>query len=78
MLMLLTTPGIRKRTATYRRMADFSLILTDGNHWDCQVNPQNTTRHNGVIPIKIKGHTIKGYMAYFISNQDSTKGKIPI
>ena len=34
-------------------------------------------RHNGVIPIKIKGHTIKGHMAYFISNQDSTKGKDP-
>ena len=34
-------------------------------------------RHDGVIPIKIKGHTIKGHMAYFISNQDSTKGKDP-
>ena len=29
-------------------------------------------RHNGVIPIKIKGH-----MAYFISYQDSTKGNSP-
>ena len=34
-------------------------------------------RHNGIIPIKIKGHTIKGHMAYFISDQDSTKGKDP-
>ena len=34
-------------------------------------------RHNGIIPIKIKGHTIKGHMEYFISNQDSTKGKDP-
>ena len=33
--------------------------------------------HNGVIPIKIKGHTITGHIAYFISNQDSTKGKDP-
>ena len=32
-------------------------------------------RHNGVIPIKIKGNTIKGHVAYFISDQDSTKGK---
>ena len=32
-------------------------------------------RHNGIIPIKIKGHTIKGHMAYFISNQESRKGK---
>ena len=34
-------------------------------------------RHNGIIPIKIKGHTITGHTAYFISNQDSTKGKDP-
>ena len=30
-------------------------------------------RHNGVIPIKIKGHVIKGHMAYFTSDQDSKK-----
>ena len=34
-------------------------------------------RHNGIIPIKIKGHTIKGHMVDFISHQDSTKGKDP-
>ena len=34
-------------------------------------------RHNDSIPIKIKGHTITGHMAYFISNEDSTKGKDP-
>ena len=27
--------------------------------------------------MKIKGHTIKGHMAYFISDQDSKKGKNP-
>ena len=32
-------------------------------------------RHNGVILIKIKGHTITGQMACFISDQESTKGK---
>ena len=32
---------------------------------------------NGVIPIKIKGHTVKGLTAYFISNQDSSTGKDP-
>ena len=32
-------------------------------------------RHNGIIPIKFRGHTIKEHMAYFISDQDSTKGK---
>ena len=34
-------------------------------------------RHNGVISIKIKGHMITRHTAYFISNQDSTKGKDP-
>ena len=35
-------------------------------------------RHNGIIPIKIKGHSITGHTAYLISDQDSTKGKDPI
>ena len=34
-------------------------------------------KHKGVIAIKIKGCTIKGHMAYFISNQDSKTGKDP-
>ena len=32
-------------------------------------------RHNSVIPIKIKGHSITGQTACFISDQESTKGK---
>ena len=31
-------------------------------------------RHNIIIPIKIIGHSITGHMAYFISDQYSTKG----
>ena len=34
-------------------------------------------RHNGIIPVKMKGHTIQGHMAYFVSNQDSKKGRGP-
>ena len=34
-------------------------------------------RHNGIIPIKVKGYSITAHTAYFISNQDSTKGKDP-
>ena len=34
-------------------------------------------RHNSIIPIKIKGHSITGQTAYFISDQESTKGKDP-
>ena len=32
-------------------------------------------RHNGIIHIKIKGHSITVHKACFISDQDSTKGK---
>ena len=35
-------------------------------------------RHNGIIPMEIKGYVIKGHMAYFISDQDSKKGKTSI
>ena len=34
-------------------------------------------KHNGIIPIKIKGPTITGHIAYFITDQDSTKGRDP-
>ena len=34
-------------------------------------------RHNGILPIKIKGHSITRHMAYFISGHESTKGKDP-
>ena len=39
--------------------------------------PKILLRHNGITPIKIKGQIIKGHMAYFISDHDSTKGKDP-
>ena len=32
-------------------------------------------RHNGIVPIKIKGHSIMGQTACFISDEESTKGK---
>ena len=34
-------------------------------------------RHNGIIPMKIKGNSITGQTASFISNQESTKQKDP-
>ena len=34
-------------------------------------------QHNGVVPIKITGQTIKEHMAYFITNEDFTKGRDP-
>ena len=73
-------PGIRRKTATYRKTVDFSLTpetVTEDNNRNCQIKSQNTSRHNGIIPIKIKGHTIQEHMAYFISDEDSSKGKDP-
>ena len=32
-------------------------------------------RHNGAVPIKITGQTIKEHMAYFLTDEDSTKGR---
>ena len=34
-------------------------------------------RHNGILPLKIKGHTLTGHTAHFVSDQDSTKEKDP-
>ena len=34
-------------------------------------------RHNGVVLIKITGQTIKEHMAYFITDEDWTKGRDP-
>ena len=34
-------------------------------------------RHNGVIPIKITGQAIKEHVAYFITDEDCTKGRDP-
>ena len=39
--------------------------------------PKLLPRHNGIVPIKIKGHSITGHVAFFISNHESTKGKDP-
>ena len=66
-------PGIKKRTVTYRRMADFSLMLKTVSRRHLGILP----RYNGIVPIRIKCQTIKGHMAYFINNQDSTEGKDP-
>ena len=34
-------------------------------------------RHNGAIPVKITGPVTEGHMAYFITNDNSTKGRDP-
>ena len=65
-------------------------IQRDGRFFTCTKNREQKAtigvvkstlkippRHNGVIPIKIKGHTITGHTAYFIADQDSTKERDP-
>ena len=39
--------------------------------------PKILPRHKAITPITIKGHSITGHKAYFINDQDSTKGKDP-
>ena len=34
-------------------------------------------RHNGVVPIRITGQTMVEHIAYFITDEDSTKGREP-
>ena len=66
--------GTRKRIATFRRMADSSHTPKTANKRSLKIPP----RHNGIIPIKIKGHSMTGQTACFISDQESRKGKDPI
>ena len=70
---------VRKRIATYKKDGRFFTYIRN-----CE---QKATigivksmlkippKHNGVVSIKIKGHIITGHMAYFISDQNSTRGK---
>ena len=75
-------PGIKRKTATYIHKDGRFLTYTRNCEQKATIGIVKSTlkippRDNGVIPIKIKGHTIKGHTAYFISNEDSTKGKDP-
>ena len=69
-----------KRIATYRRKVDSLPTLETEQKANVTIVKSTLKilpRHNGIVPIKIKGHTMKGHMAYFISEQDSKKGKDP-
>ena len=69
--------GTRKSIATYKRTAHFLTYTRNCKQKETirivksmlRVPP----RHNSIVPIKIKVHSIRGHTAYFISNQDSTK-----
>ena len=70
----------KRRMVTYKRMADFS--HTPKTEQKVTIGIVKSTlktspRHNNIIPIKIKGHSITGHTACFISDQESTKGRDP-
>ena len=59
-------------------------FLTYTRNWEKEANIaviksalKIQSRHNGIIRMKIIRHVIKGNMAYFISDQDSRRGKDP-
>ena len=73
-------PGAEKRIATYKRRVDSLNTPETVNRRQMLLllnQPVRPPRHNDIIPIQIKGHAIKGHMAYFIGDQDFNKGKDP-
>ena len=77
----LTYASDKEITATYKKDGRF-LTYTRNCEQQATIGIVKSTlkippRHNVIIPIKIKGHLITGHMAYFTSDQDSTKGKDP-
>ena len=73
-------PGIRKGIVTYKEMADFWFKHT----CDCKATigtVKSTLRippqHNSIVRIKISGPIIEAHMAYFITDDNTPKGKDP-
>ena len=71
--------GTKRRIAIFKRTAGFSHTLKN-----CEQKAATgivksmfkiPPRHNGIVPVKIKGTSIAGQTACFISDQGSIKGK---
>ena len=72
---------IKRRIFTYKKEDRF-LTYTQNCEQKATIGIIKSTlkippRHNGIIPIKIKGQSIIGQTACFISDQESTKGMDP-
>ena len=74
-------PGTKKNTATFKKK-DIFLTYTKNCEqkatigivkWMLKIPPQ----HNGVVPIKISGPIIEEQMAYFITGNNTSKGRDP-
>ena len=72
-------PGTEKRIATHKegRFLTYTYCEQKKNIAVVKSALKILLRHNGIVPMKIKGHVIKGHMDYFISDEDYRKGKDP-
>ena len=73
--------GIRLKTVTYKKEGKF-LTCTRNCEQEATIGFVKSTlkippQHNGVVPIKITGQEIKEHIAYYITDEDSTKGRDP-
>ena len=71
----------RERNCYIRREGKFLVYMHACDHKATIGTVKSTLRippqHNGVIPIKISGPVIKEHMAYFITDDNTPKGKDP-
>ena len=71
-----------KEKNCYIQRDDKFLTYTQNWEWKTTIGTVKSSLkippwHNGVVPIKISGPVIKEHMAYFITDENSTKGKDP-
>ena len=71
----------KEKNVTYKEMEKF---LTYTRNCDqkatigiIKLTLKTLPQHNGVVAIRITGQTIKEHVAYFITDEDSTKGRDP-
>ena len=73
--------GIRKEIVTYKKIENFWFTHTPVIARQPIGTVKSTLRippqHNGVVPIKISGPIIETHMAYFLTDDNTLKGKDP-
>ena len=55
----------------------YKKLWTEGHNGTVKSSLKIPLQHNGVVPIKITGLVIKEHMAYFTTDDNSTKGRDP-
>ena len=74
--------AVHKSKNCYIQQKGNFLVYTHSCNFTATIGTVKSTlnilpRHNGVIPIKISGPIIKTYMAYFLTDDSTPKGKDP-